>query len=244
VTELFVQLDKSFADDADLQQFAGVAGLVVDGRALQPHRCRALPATVAALMGADSDLGDWCDEPDPVRIVDGGLEACARLRDAQPDLAWLPRLVAYKPDVVYRMSDYPGEGFRFYAPDTAAIRGYRVNDRDLDLTQALEQARALGFDQAWLHGQDAARRGDGLDLEMLERARRTFGDGLWLSGGASDPQHLANLVRCGGSQRVIVAATLLAAADAEKLTAALVPPPPAEEPIHFDLPRGEDSCLA
>jgi hypothetical protein len=193
------------------------------------------------LTGDTAELTEWRNENGPLRIVDGGLEQCARLRDAQPEHQWLPRLVAYKPDVVYRMSDYPGEGFRFYAPDTAAIRGYRVDDVDRPVAEALEHACALGFDRLWLHARDAARRGDGLDLDLLDRARRHFGDGLWLSGGATEPRHLANLAREGGATGLVIDITLLAKANATALVTALAPPPPPEAPIHFQPPRREDT---
>lgn len=238
MTGLFVQLNEPLATDVDPQQLTGSAGLVVDGRCVRPGHCQHLAAPVVALTGGAGALAEWCDEGDPLRVVDGDLEACARLRDAQPEFAWLPRLVAYRPEVVYRMSDYLGEGFRFYAPDTAAIRGYRVDDGDRSLAQTLVHARSLGFDQLWLHARDAARRGDGLDLDLLEQARRHFGDGVWLSGGATSPQHLANLAREGGTGSVVVGLRLLAEANAETLTRSLLPPPPPEQPIHFNLPRG------
>lgn len=241
MTELFVLLDQPPADEADVQRLDGIAGLVVDGRRMRPCDCQVLPTPVSALLGTQDVLAEWSEEPSPLRIVDGGLETCARLRDERPDLAWLPRLTVYKPEVVYRMSDYPGEGFRFYAPDTSAIRGYRVDDGDRTLQEALAQAETLGFSELWLHARDAAREQSGLDLDLLDRARRHFGDSIWLSGGATTPQHLTNLAREGGTKAVVIDAGLLAAGGAAALTTSLMPPSPPEQPIHFNLPRGQDT---
>jgi hypothetical protein len=174
-----------------------------------------------------------------IRAVSGGLEACARLRDARPALQWLPRLEVHRPEVVYRMSDYPGEGFKFYAPDTSAVRGYRVADGNQRLQDALERARTLGFEQLWLHAREAATRGRGLDLELLERARRGFGDGLWISGGATEPVHLENLAREGGATAVVVEANVFFHADAGALLTALASPRPPAEPVHFVPRAGE-----
>jgi len=224
VTELFVQLNQPLADDLDPADLTGIAGLVVNGHCLTPGQCRPLPAPVFALTGDVQGMDAWGEDDGPLRIVDAGLEDCARLRDARPELKWLPRLVAYKPDIVYRMADYPGEGFRFYAPDTAAIQGYRFDDGDRSLIESLAQARSLGFGMLWLHARDAQRRGDGLDLDLLERAKRHFGDGLWISGGATERRHLVNLAREGGAPGLVIDSTLLAKANGEALTAALAPP--------------------
>lgn len=241
MTELFVQLDQPPADEAQVQRLDGTAGLVINGHRMRPCDCHVLPGPVSALLGGEDVLAEWSEEPSPVRIVDGDLETCARLRDERPEFTWLPRLIAYKPEVVYRMSDYPGEGFRFYAPDTSAIRGYRVDDGDRTLQEALIQAKSFGFSELWLHARDAAREQNGLDLDLLDRARQHFGDGIWLSGGASKPQHMVNLVREGGAKVLVVDAGLLASIGMAALTAALAPPPPPEQPIHFNLPRGPDS---
>lgn len=241
MTELFVQIDQPPPDEAEVQRLDGTAGLVVDGRRMRPCDCQVLPSPVSALLGAQHVLAEWSEESSPVRIVDGGLETCARLRDERPDLAWLPRLTVYKPEVVYRMSDYPGEGFRFYAPDTSAIRGYRVDDGEQALQSALSRAKSLGFSELWLHARDAACEQSGLDLDLLDRARRHFGDGIWLSGGVTRPQHLTNLAREGGTKAVVIDAGLLAAGGAAALTALLMPPAPPEQPIHFNLPRGQDT---
>lgn len=241
MTELFVQLDRPPAVEAEMQRFDGAAGLVIDGRRVRPCECQPLPGRVSALLGGEDALAEWSEESSPARVVDGGLENCARLRDEKPNLTWLPRLIAYKPEVVYRMSDYPGEGFRFYAPDTSAIRGYRVDDGDRTLREVLVQAKSLGFSELWLHARDAARERSGLDLDLLDRARQQFGGGIWLSGGAATSQHLVNLAREGGAGVVVVDAGLLASIGMAALTTALAPPPPPEQPVHFNLPGGSDS---
>ena len=241
MTEIFYQLYGPLDDDLDPETLTGLAGLVVDAHRVTPDQCQCLPVPVVALNCRAGTEEVWDVEQDPLRVVDGGLDECARLRDAKNDLKWLPRLEVFKPDVVYRMSAYPGEGFKFYAPDTAAIRGYRVKDGDLALHHALQRARELGFERIWLHACDAARRGDGLDLELLAQARRWFDDGLWFSGGATDPNHLRNLAREGGVPGLVIDANLLTKFGIAELVDALTPPPPPEVPIHFERRRGGDS---
>ena len=244
MTELYMALNGKIPDGLEQEHLAGLAGLVVEGTCIHPDQCAPLPAPVVALTGGGpEELIGWCDDPGPRRVVDGGLDECARLRDAWPALSLLPRLVVYKPEVVYRLSDYPGDGFKFYAPDTAAIRGYCVTDGDQPLGCALERAKALGFDTLWLHERDAAEARRGLDLDLLERARRDFGDGLWLSGGASEVRHLRNLAREGGAAAVVIGPAFLEGASVADLTAALAPPPPLEVSIRF-APRKREGAGA
>jgi len=166
----------------------------------------------------------WCGGKD--------LEATARQRDAWPDLDWLPRLVVDKPQVSYRFaSAFPGEGFSVYQPDTATLRGYRVQGRGL--RETLEQARGLGFEELWLHACDAEVTGRGLDLDLLERVRGWFSGELWLSGGARERRHLVNLAHEGGVAVVVVPEGLAAKEGVDSLRTALAPPPPPEAPVHF-----------
>ncbi|MEA3276017.1 MAG: hypothetical protein U9Q81_12135 [Pseudomonadota bacterium] len=245
MTELFLELSRPVSDELTPEGLAGFSGLVVDGTCVGPAQCRHLQVPVIALTGGERDEpADWCGESDPMRVVDGGLDACARLRDASPELSWTPRLIAYRPEVRYQMSTSHGQaGFKFYAPDTAAIRGYRVSDGDLPLYASLQRARELGFGTLWLHAQHAAEQGRGLDLDLLERAKRVFHDGLWLSGGATGLRHLRNLTRAGGVPVLVVEPGLLAEADGQVMADALAPPPPPEAPIHFE-PRRREDCGA
>ena len=116
MTELLLQLTEA-PEDLEPGRLAGLAGLVVDGDCLTPRQCHPLAVPVAALTGASAELLEWQSEATPLRVVELGLEECARRRDERPNLEWLPRLVAYRPQVVYRMSEYPGEGFKFDFPD-------------------------------------------------------------------------------------------------------------------------------
>jgi hypothetical protein len=233
MTELFLELDGDLPQGVEPGDLAALSGLVVDGRCLTPRQCRPLPSSVMALTGGSAVLDEWREQQDVLRVVDGGLDACAWLRDERPEYQWLPRLVVCRSQAVYRMVDSPGEGFRFYTPDTSAIRGYQVTDGDRPLAVALKRARELGFQKIWLHAQDAAQRGDGLDLDLLDKARQQFDDGLWISGGATRLRHLENLSRDGGVSVLVIDNGLLAQANAEVLTAALAPPPPPEIPIQF-----------
>lgn len=244
MTELYVALSGKIPDGLEPERLAGLAGLVVEGTCIHPEESAPLPAPVVALTGGGSEeLTGWCDDPGPRRVVDRGLDECARLRDAWPALSVMPRLVVYKPEVVYRLSDYPGDGFKFYAPDTAAIRGYCVTDGDQPLGRALERAKALGFDTLWLHARDAAEAQRGLDLDLLERARRDFGEGLWVSGGAGEVRHLRNLAREGGVAAVVIGPALLEGASVADLTVALAPPAAPEVPIRF-APRKREGAGA
>ena len=223
MTELLLKLDSGLAADLDPVKLIGLAGVVVDGISLTPRQCSDFPVPIAALTGGSAILGEWREHQDILRIVDAGLDACARMRDEMPEQKWMPRLLVSKAETIFRMTDTPGEGFRFYAPDTSAIRGYRVTDGDRPLTAALQRARELGFISIWLHGGDAAGRGDGLELDLVHQGQRDFGDGLWISGGATQPRHLENLVREGETSAVVIDATLFDQAGTDVLTAALEP---------------------
>jgi hypothetical protein len=236
MTELFLHLDRPVADDLDVASLAGLAGVVVDAGCVAPAQCRSLPAPVAALCGGAPDFGvDWEHEMLPLRVVDRGLDVCARLRDAHPTLHWLPRLTAYRAEVSYRMSSYRGEGFSFYTPDPGTIQDYRVTDGHHPLTVVLQRARALGFDRLWLHARDAAQQGKGLDLNLLECARRDFPEGLWISGGATEPRHLENLAREGGATGLVIGTDFLWQTGIAALSQALAPPPPPEMSARFAL---------
>ena len=242
MTELFLLLDRPLhspmADDLDPPGLAGLAGLVVDAARIAPAQCLPLPSPVAALCGAaPGACADWDHEAAPLRVVDQGLDACVRLRDAHPTLRWLPRLIAYRAAVSYRMSNYRGEGFSFYTPDPGTIQDHRVTDGDHSLTVVLQRARALGFDRLCLHARDAAQLGNGLDLDLLECARRDFPEGLWISGGATQLHHLENLTREGGAAGLVIGTELLQRADIATLTQALAPPRPPEVPITIAPPR-------
>ena len=110
------------------------------------------------------------------------------------------------------------------------VRGaWRANwtaGEDEDLRDWLRRAGALGVDVVWLHGLDAAAAGRGLDLEMLARARNAFHGAIWISGGASEPAHLANLAAEGGAQVVVVSEALARAHGVAALAAAIKPPVP------------------
>jgi len=245
MTEMFLEIKHALPDDYNPERLAGLSGLVVDGTRVRPEECAPLEVPVTALTGADGDdLAAWCGATEPMRVVDGGLDTCARLRDATPELLWMPRLTAYRPEVRYRMSTSHGEaGFKFYAPDTAALRGYRVSDGDQSLQAALERTRKLGFDRLWLHARHAADQKRGLDLDLLERARRVYKNGLWFSGGATSVDHLKNLARAGGVGTLVVGPELVEKLRGDELLDALAPPAPREEPIHFQ-PRKRGECAA
>lgn len=224
MTELYLHLNRPLPEGLDPQRLAGLAGLVVESDCLSAREVSSWPAPVAALCGLISGAhDDWDADTAPACMVDAGLDACAALRDAQPDRDWLPRLTVYPEEVSYRMANYSGEGFKFFTPNAATIHGYRVTDGDRLLIPTLRRARDLGFERLWLHAREAERRGTGLDLDLLERARAEYPEGLWLSGGATESRHLENLAREGGSAGVVIGLDLLGAVGVEALLAALAP---------------------
>ena len=160
-----------------------------------------------------------------------GLERTAQLRDGWPGLRWVPRAEVYCPSVRYDFfAAAPGEGFSVYRPDTSTIQRHRVADDEEDLHDWLARAKSLGFRTVWLHGRDAAERGRGLDLDLLDRARRSFGGGrIWLSGGVTEPRHLANLAAEGGAAAVVMPRTLAERCGCGSLLAALGRTPPGTE---------------
>ncbi len=233
MTELYLMLDAALPEDVEPERLAGLAGLVVDGSRLSPEACRAWPAPIRAVMNGDDN---WRAEPAIPHIVDDDLEACARLRTENPQCPWLPRLSLCKADPVYRMIDSPGEGFRFYTPDTSAIQAYHVVSTGKTLRDELALARSLGLERIWLHAVDAARHGQGLDLDMLEQAKQDFDGEIWISGGASQPRHLESLAREGGAGAVVIDLALLHQSGSEFLTRALHHRPPPEIPVQQPCP--------
>lgn len=243
MTELYVHLTAPLPEGLDPQRLAGVAGLVVEAGGLSALDVGTWPAPIVALCDLTSGRQDDGDEDRTTAcVVDAGLDACAALRDAHPERAWLPRLTVYPQEVSYRMANYSGEGFKFFTPNTETIHGYRVTDGDRLLIPTLRRARDLGFERIWLHARDAERRGRGLDLDLLERARAEYPEGLWLSGGADESRHLENLAREGGADGVVIGLDLLQAVGVEALLAALAPPRPSEVSIAV-MPRSDHASI-
>lgn len=160
------------------------------------------------LRGAEPrELDGWRERPNVLWVGEGTLEAIARQRDAWPRLQWIPRVEVVRPEVRFAFrKTSPGEGFSVYVPDTAAIQGYRVTESQggAAIEAWLRQAAVFGFDTVWLHTPNAAAAGRGLDLDLLQRARRCSPAELWLSGGATSTRHLANLAREGSAATVVL----------------------------------------
>lgn len=168
------------------------------------------------------DCPVWA-ERDATWVCAEGLERTASLRDGWPGLRWLPRAEIYRPSVRYDfVAAAPGEGFSVYRPDTSSIQRHRVVDDQEDLYSWLARAKSLGFRIVWLECRTAAERGRGLDLDLLDQARRLFGGGrIWLSGGATEPRHLANLAAEGGAAAAVVPRALAEQCGCAPLLAAL-----------------------
>ncbi len=213
--------------------------LVLDPARCTPDRFRAMPVERAILLDGDPERDEPWRELSGEWVCEQGIEATARLRDQHPHLHWIPRLSVSRAPVSYRFSGPAvGEGFSFYMPDTAAIKGWRVGESPLQTL--LDRATALGFRELWLHAPEAASRGRGLELDLLEKTRR--GDWtVWLSGGVTDPDHLRNLTRVGGASAVVVEAAVARTCTLASMTGALLAEPPRPEavPVTF-APRKPD----
>lgn len=229
-TSLFVEYKPGSLEqqEADADCLAGADALVIDPRGCKAAQYMQLSVDSALLVDGDPQRdSDWLDRDHCYWIASGGLVETARLQDQWPALNWVPHLTVYKPSLSYRFSGPAiGEGFSFYIPDMAAIKGWQVTDRDLSLIEAITRATELGFNSLWLHSQEAELQAKGLALEMLEK---TYGGPLaiWISGGAAELKHLNNLARVGGVEAVVVNEKLVRESGIDALRQALV----AENPI-------------
>lgn len=217
----------------------GADALVLDPADCTPRRFESMPVERAILLnGNPSQDEPWrelcCDW-----VCGRGIEETARLRDLYPQLHWIPRLNVTRAQVSYRFSGPAvGEGFSYYIPDPASIKGWQVAGASLETV--LERVTALGFDDLWLHSPVAASRCRGLDLDLLEKTQRSD-MAVWLSGGVGDAGHLRNLSRVGGASAVIVDSAVAKACTLVSLGEALVvePPRPEAVPMTFN-PRTPD----
>ena len=179
-------------------------GFILDPGDLEPPRDD-LEQTLMLRGVTPLDSPAWT-ERDVGWVCVEGLDQTARLRDGWPSLRWIPCIETYCPPVRYDFAAAaPGEGFSVYRPDTSTIQQHKVADHEEDLRGWLARAKGAGFRTVWLHSRDAAKRGRGLDLDLLDLSRRLFTGGqIWISGGATDPQHLENLAANGGATAVVL----------------------------------------
>lgn len=238
--QLFLEwFEREDAEARAESPFAGADGLVVDPCQCGLERFEQTGAQLAVIRHGDLQRDAAWLERSAWWVEEGGLEQAARIRDRNPGLEVVPRLEVAKAQTSYRFSGPAiGAGFSFYVPDTAAIRGWEVIGSDGTLREALIRATELGFTNLWLHSPAAESRAKGLELDLLEQVQG--GPlGLWLSGGASDAQHLRNLVRAGGCCAVVIGETLARTSKPDELRDALLPqaPEPEAVPIHFDRQR-------
>ncbi|WP_291718863.1 HisA/HisF-related TIM barrel protein [Magnetospirillum sp. 64-120] len=205
------------------ESWIGGDGALGNAAALVPED---MPESALTLLrGSPATTPQWAVRPDVAWVVEQGLDAAAALRGMFPDQRFVPHVQASRAAVRFGLGErYAGEGFRVYVPDTAALRGYQVDDGDMPLTDWLHKADSLGFDTVWLTGSDIAAEGKGLDLELLDRGRRHFTGNLILSGGGVELRHLESLRAEGGCFGVIVPTTLLALHGADTLCSVLNPP--------------------
>jgi hypothetical protein len=92
----------------------------------------------------------------------------------------------------------------------------------------------------WLHAADAAARGQGLDLDMLERGRHGWDGELWISGGVTSQAHLVNLVENGTPDAVIVPEELVYNSGLRSLRRALAP----RLAVEVQQSSSEDACVS
>ncbi len=243
-TRLYIDLGAMRLDDID--ELLAADGFVIGpGVTESPPPETAHDWTIAGVTPLDCPV--WAERR-AHWVCDDSLERTAQLRDGWPDLAWIPRAEVYMPAIRYEFcAARLGEGFSVYRPDTSSIQKHRVVGDESELHDWLTRAGTLGFRLVWLHSRDAADHGRGLDLELLDRARRLFAGGkIWLSGGASEPQHLANMTVEGGTTATIVSRALASRYGCDSLLAALGRPKPvaAAMPRHEPGKTGADTSIS
>jgi hypothetical protein len=178
---------------------------------------------------------------DTVWAVKGDPDIVARCRDRWPDLNWVPRADVLRPVARFDFQpEFHGEGFKTYAPDLNTYRRFHVTGAELELGEWLRRTSELEFPCVWLHGVDAAARGRGLDLEMLERARRSWDGELWISGGVTSQAHLVNLVESDAPEAVIVPEKLVHNCGLQSLRRALAP----RLAVEVQQSSTEDACAS
>lgn len=220
----------------------GADALVVDPRQCSPRQFESVPVEIPVLFDGDPERDAPWRETASHWVCAQGLETAAGLRDLHPALHWIPRLSVSRDRVSYRFSGPAiGEGFSFYMPDTSAIKGWRVNGTDLSLGEALGRATELGFDDLWLHSPDAASRGRGLELDLLDRTRGGRWK-IWLSGGAVEARHLSNLAGVGGAATVVVDKILAQQCSLAELRDALLPETARPQAVTLHIPPRESGA--
>jgi hypothetical protein len=223
--KLCVELRQTTPQDAHDNHtwMQGADALVIDPCLCSPERFEAMAVDSVVLSNADPLRDSPWQGLASHWVCHRGLDDAARLRDLHPGICWVPKLSVTRAKVGYRFSGPAiGEGFSFYMPDTSAINAWRVAGSDLSLRDNLTRAKALGFEELWLHSPGAAACNRGLDLELLDKTGEESLS-IWISGGVDESVHLRNLARVGGVARVIVdqaaALRLTASALHEALTA-------------------------
>lgn len=235
-TRLYIAYESNAQDAVETNPYNEATGLVIDADRLNPDEVENPAAHVAVIHTKDpGGHASWHEREGVMWSSDRELEVIAQMRDQWPDLQWLPRLDIYQPEVVYQFNaDSMGEGFKFYIPDTGAIQAYRTLVSDKPLESQLTRAAALGFTTLWLHATHADQTGKGFDLELLDRASVGFDGEIWLSGGASDEQHLLNLTRQGGAAAVVVSQDFARQSGCDRLQLALTTGEETGVPVTFD----------
>ncbi len=235
--KLFLEWSEQGVDGADdIAWMEGVDALVIDPRRCDPAQFERTGVERAVLRNGDPVRDDcWLERP-AWWVLDGELEQMARYRDDYPELDWIPCLEVSRARVSYRFSGpASGEGFSFYMPDTAAVRGWRIDAAEESLDEVYARAIELGFPAVWLHSSEAEARGSGLELDILDKLRGGPLE-VWLSGGATEPKHLRNMARSGGAAAVVVNERLLRGCPLNVLQEALLGEEPVPEavPVHFE----------
>ena len=229
-TGLFIDLSnvtETVPDEADLSH---ASGFVVSEPAL-PEGLLPGDGILTFLDVSPRETSELLPDGAPaIHVCPHGLEETARQREKYPEVTWFPRTDVHRLKTGYYFpASHYDEGFRTYRPIIPEGGDYRCADGDTPLTEWLKRAKEMGFTQVWLHAPEAERAGRGLDLDMLELARAAWPGGLWLSGGATTPEHLGNLVREGGAEGVVVPLAMALAHGCDALVAALRVAPSAGE---------------
>jgi len=221
---LFLELRSAPTTDEAIANCALADGLAL-AAAVDPATVPCAPHGMLLLCGHEPAAAIEGGGGHEVALVpDTGLDKLARRRDGWPQLNWIPRARVYRAPARFDFqTEYHGEGFKMYMPNLTTYRTYRVAREELELRVWLDRARELGFSRIWLAGMDAEDAGNGLDLEMLDAARRHYSDTIWMSGGATSPAHLRNLAREGSADAVVLPLQFAASEGMGALRTALAP---------------------
>ena len=207
----------------------GADGLLALAKDLVLEKAQDMPFLL--LRGSPATTPAWAGKLNVHWLAEQGLDAAAKFRDLFPEERVLPSAVARKPSSTFSLGQrYSDDGFRYYVPDMATYRTYRIEDGDQYLSDWLERAGSLGFDAVLFEAPGAKAEGKGFDLDLLEKAKRNFSGRILLSGHATEPVCFERLVLEGGCEAVVLDQACALKMGIQKIADLQKPPPEETSP--------------